>query len=184
MRQDLFYIPHEWLGVPVFGAGWLLILWAIAGATLLAYLWRRQGWNADTRSYVPLLVLMGLLIWLVLPRLEDISDVGSSAGLPIRGYGVMLLLGVKGRSLDEHQGMLVTPAKAYFSVRERAVFDIQVPEALKLFKATHGNGPRSHDEFMAQIIEANQIQLPELAAGQRYVYDPEKEELQVERPAR
>jgi len=93
-------------------------------------------------------------------------------------------VGVKGRSLDEHQGMLVTPAKAYFSVRERAVFDIQVPEALKLFKATHGNGPRSHDEFMAQIIEANQIQLPELAAGQRYVYDPEKEELQVERPAR
>lgn len=89
-----------------------------------------------------------------------------------------------GRSLDEHQGMLVTPAKAYFSVRERAVFDIQVPEALKLFKATNGNGPRSHDEFMAQIIQANQIQLPELPDGQRYVYDPETEQLMVERPAR
>lgn len=89
-----------------------------------------------------------------------------------------------GRSLDEHAGLLVTPAKAYFSVRERAVFDIQVPEALKLFKATNGNGPRSHDEFMAQVIEANQIQLPELPDGQRYVYDPQTEQLMVERPAR
>jgi phosphatidylglycerol---prolipoprotein diacylglyceryl transferase len=94
MRQDLFHIPHEWLGMPVFGAGWLLLLWASASAVLLLILWRRQGWNTDTRSYVPLLVLVGLLIWLVLPRLEEITDVGTSAGLPIRGYGVMLLLGV------------------------------------------------------------------------------------------
>ena len=93
-------------------------------------------------------------------------------------------VGVKGRSLDQHAGVLVTPAKAYFSVRERAVFDIQIPEAIKLFKATNGNGPKSHEEFMAQIVDANQIRLPELPAGQRYVYDPEKEELQVERPVR
>ena len=93
-------------------------------------------------------------------------------------------VGIKGRSLDEHQGMLVTPAKAYFSVRERVVFEIQIPEAVKLFKATNGNGPKSHEDFMAQIVDANQIQLPELPAGQRYVYDPEKEELMVERPAR
>jgi len=91
-------------------------------------------------------------------------------------------VGIKGRSLDEHQGMLVTPAKAYFSVRERVVFEIQIPEAVKLFKATNGNGPKSHDDFMAQIIDANQIQLPELPAGQRYVYDAEKEELMVEKP--
>lgn len=91
-------------------------------------------------------------------------------------------VGVKGRSLDEHQGLLVTPAKAYFSVRERVVFEIQIPEALKLFKATHGHGPKSHEDFMAQIIDANQIPLPELPAGHRYVYEPEKEELTVERP--
>ncbi len=91
-------------------------------------------------------------------------------------------VGIKGRSLDEHQGMLVTPAKAYFSVRERVVFEIQIPDALNKYKALNGNGPKSHDEFMAQIIDANQIQLPELPAGQRYVYDPEKDELMVERP--
>jgi hypothetical protein len=93
-------------------------------------------------------------------------------------------VGIKGRSLDEHEGMLVTPAKAYFSVRERVVFEIQIPEAVKLFKATNGNSPKSNEDFMAQIIDANQIHLPELPAGQRYVYDPEKEELMVERPAR
>ncbi len=94
MRQDLIHIPHQWLGVPVFGAGWLLMLWAVVSLTLLLYLWRRQGWNADTRSYLPLLALLGLMIWLVLPRLEELPDVGPSRGLPIRGYGVMLLLGV------------------------------------------------------------------------------------------
>ena len=73
MLQDLYHIPHQWLGVPVFGAGWMLILWAIVSAVLLVYLWRRQGWNADTRSYLPILLLMGLLIWLVLPRLEGVA---------------------------------------------------------------------------------------------------------------
>lgn len=94
MLQDLCHIPHQWLGVPVFGAGWMLILWAIISAVLLVVLWRRQGWNADTRSYLPILLLMGLLIWLVLPRLEIVAGEGPSKGLPIRGYGVMLLLGV------------------------------------------------------------------------------------------
>lgn len=94
MLQDLCHIPHQWLGLPMFGAGWMLILWAVVGAGLLVRLWRRQGWNADTRSYLPVLIIIGLLIWLVLPRLEDIPDAGPSKGLPIRGYGVMLLSGV------------------------------------------------------------------------------------------
>ncbi len=113
MRQDLFHIPHEVYGLPVFGAGWLLILWAVASAILLVWLWRRQGWNAETRSYLPVVIIVGAVIWQVLPRLEarstlrppvDISSrengevtapgASSPIGLPIRGYGVMLLLGV------------------------------------------------------------------------------------------
>jgi hypothetical protein len=91
-------------------------------------------------------------------------------------------VGIKGRSLDQYEGLIVTPAKTLFTVRERVVFEIQIPEALKLYKASNGKGPKSHEDFMTQIIEANQIQLPELPPGQRYVYDPEKEELMVERP--
>ncbi len=87
-----------------------------------------------------------------------------------------------GRSLDEYEGFTVTPAKSLFAVRERMVFQAQIPSALKLYKATNGNNPKSHEEFMTKIIEAGQIQLPELPAGQRYAYDPEKGELMVEKP--
>ena len=108
MRQDLFHIPHEWLGLPLFGAGWMLILWAIIGTVLLVWLVRRQGWNADTRSYLPIVIIIGLLIWLVLPILEDVPDAGPSKGLPIRGYGVMLLLGVlAGVGLSVREGRRV-----------------------------------------------------------------------------
>ena len=82
-----------------------------------------------------------------------------------------------GRSLDPHEGMLVTPAKTYFAVRERLMFEATIPQALNLYKATNGKFPQSHDEFMAQIIQAGQIQLPQLPEGQRYVWDPDKEEL-------
>jgi hypothetical protein len=87
-----------------------------------------------------------------------------------------------GRSLDEYEGVVVTPAKSLFAVRERMVFQAQIPSAMKLYEATNGNKPTSHEEFMTKIIEANQIQLPELPAGQRYAYDPEQGELMVEKP--
>jgi hypothetical protein len=93
-------------------------------------------------------------------------------------------VGAKGRSLDEHEGVLVTPAKAYFSMREKAIFQIAVPQALQFFEAQHGSGPKTHDQFMTDVIQANGIALPELPPGQRYVYDPEAKELMVERPAR
>ncbi len=92
-------------------------------------------------------------------------------------------VGKRGRSLDPHEGLIVTPAKAYFTVRERLVFETQVPAALKLYEAATGNAPKSQEEFMTKVIEENKIELPELPAGQRYVWDPETKELMVERPA-
>ncbi len=86
-----------------------------------------------------------------------------------------------GRSLDEYEGMYVTPAKALFTVREKAVFQIQIPKAMQLYKGINGRNPKTHDEFMSQIIEANIIRLPELPPGDSYVYDPEKGELMVEK---
>ena len=91
-------------------------------------------------------------------------------------------VGIKGRSLDPYEGVLVTPAKAYFSVRERVVFEVQVPHALNLYKASEGQAPKTHDEFMEKIVQANQIQLPPLPPGHKYVYDPMTEQLMVERP--
>lgn len=91
-------------------------------------------------------------------------------------------VGIKGRSLDEYEGVIVTPAKQIFTVRERVVFEIQIPSALNLFNASEGRNPESHEEFMEKIVQFNNIKLPELPPGQKYVYDPARNELMVERP--
>lgn len=89
MLQTLFHIPSEIGGLPVFGFGLLLAVWAVFGAGLLAWLGRRQGLNADTLGYLPLLALVGAIIVWLLPALCDPPH-----GLPIRGYGVMMLFAV------------------------------------------------------------------------------------------
>jgi hypothetical protein len=91
-------------------------------------------------------------------------------------------VGIKGRSLDEYEGVIVTPAKTIFTVRERVVFEIQIPGAMNLFNASEGRNPESHEEFMEKIIQFNNIKLPQLPPGQKYVYDPAQNELMVERP--
>lgn len=88
MRQTLFYIPREIGGVPTFGVGWLLAVWAIGTIAWLAWHLARRGFSAEVRANLPVLAIFGAVIALLLPRLCD------EHGLPIRGYGMMLLLGV------------------------------------------------------------------------------------------
>jgi phosphatidylglycerol:prolipoprotein diacylglycerol transferase len=90
MHQTLLVIPRSIGGIDVFGFGWLLALWAVAAAAVLAWSLRRYGWGAETRGQLPVLLVVGLVIAFLLPRLVD-ADAG---GLPIRGYGVMLLVSV------------------------------------------------------------------------------------------
>ena len=88
MCQTLFFIPAYLAGYPVFGPGLLLAVWAVVSVGVLARLAWRQGWNADTWSYVLILLLIGAIIRWVLPALCE------PQGLPIRGYGVMNMLAV------------------------------------------------------------------------------------------
>ena len=88
MLQTLFYIPNQVGGLPIFGFGLLLAVWAVGSTLFLGRLVYKQGFNDDTRGYLPLLLLLGAAIWFLLPRLAE------PEGLPIRGYGVMLLLAV------------------------------------------------------------------------------------------
>lgn len=90
-------------------------------------------------------------------------------------------VGAKGHGYGE--GLVSTPAGAYFRTKERIAFDIQIKHAMNLFKAMENRAPKSHEEFMEKIIRANHIALPELPEGHRYVYDPKTEELMVEQPA-
>ena len=88
MLQTLFYIPNDIFGLPLFGFGLLLAVWAVLGGLYLFWLVRRQGFNSDTLGYAQVLAVLGLAIAFVLPALCE------PRGLPIRGYGMMMLLAV------------------------------------------------------------------------------------------
>ena len=88
MLQTLFYVPAHVAGYPVFGFGLLLAAWAVASAALMAWLFWRHGLSADTLGYLPILAIVGAMIAWVLPLLCK------PPGLPVHGYGVMMLMAV------------------------------------------------------------------------------------------
>jgi hypothetical protein len=88
--------------------------------------------------------------------------------------------GAKGHGYEP--GLITTPVATYFVVKERLAFEVEIPHAMQLFKATENRAPRTQEEFMEKIIKENDIKLPELPKGHRYVYDPKTEQLMVERP--
>ncbi len=88
MLQTIFYIPNQIGGIPLFGFGLLLALCAVAGVLTVGWLGWRQGFNADTLGYVPLFAVLGAIVWFILPCVCE------PEGLPIRGYGSMLLVAV------------------------------------------------------------------------------------------
>lgn len=91
-------------------------------------------------------------------------------------------VGKQGQSLNDNEGvakMISGPAAALFKVKQRVIFDIQIPQALQLFQATEGRMPKDHDEFMTKIVQFNRLQLPELPAGNVYQFNSEAGELWV-----
>lgn len=101
LRSTLFYIPYEWNGLPVVGFGWLLIAWVIICAGIMAWLIRKQGWNHETASYLPFFGIVALIFALFLPNMIEfapgpVPGVIIPLGIPIRGFGVMMMLAMVG----------------------------------------------------------------------------------------
>jgi phosphatidylglycerol:prolipoprotein diacylglycerol transferase len=89
MRSTLFHLPARLeiggASLPLFGPGVLLAAWAVCGAALLLWTARREGFSGAARAlWLPLAAAGGTILW-ILPALDD------GGGVPIRGYGVMLL---------------------------------------------------------------------------------------------
>jgi hypothetical protein len=90
----------------------------------------------------------------------------------------------KGKSLDgvsdyNPAKFVSGPASVLLKAKEKVFFEIQLPQAMKLFQATHGRTPKSHEEFMQEVV-TNQLRMPELPSGLRYRYRPDLGELWVE----
>ncbi len=87
--------------------------------------------------------------------------------------------GEKGRG---YGGDMVTmPLATIWTVKEKLLYE-QIDDGMKLYKASEGHAPKTHEEFMDKIIKARNLKLPDLPAGHRYVYDPSVEKLMIERP--
>ena len=81
---------------------------------------------------------------------------------------------VRGRRSREAGGYLGAVGNARFAAEYKTVYEIAVPHALNLYWASEGDYPKTHDEFMKNIIEFNKIKLPELPPDREYIYVPEE----------
>jgi hypothetical protein len=77
-------------------------------------------------------------------------------------------------------GLISEPIRQYFRAGQKIQL-LQMEQTMRHFKALNDRNPESHEEFMEEIINKGGVQLPELPAGERYRYDPERGELMVER---
>ncbi len=88
MRTTLFYIPREMAGIQVMGFGLLLAVWALICAIRIGWIVYRRGWSDEVWNELPMMLVLAGILAFVLPALAEPD------GLPIRGYGVMVFLGV------------------------------------------------------------------------------------------
>lgn len=115
MRPTLFHIPHELFGIPLFGVGWALTAWVVVCIGLAVFSLRRVSARANetegkkskakrsseetapAQDLFGMVLVMGLLggvIVFLLPMLEAEDPNGNKIGLPLRGYGLLLLIAV------------------------------------------------------------------------------------------
>ena len=88
MRSTLFHIPRELFGLPLFGVGLLLALWIVVCLVRMGIIVYRRGLTSELWNELPVMLIMAGVIGWLLPLMGD------EIGLPIRGYGVMVFLGV------------------------------------------------------------------------------------------
>ena len=94
MRSTLFFVPHEVLGIPLFGFGWALGFLLVAGVLWLVTQHRAGHKWTTIASGSWFWLIAAALVTVVLPAIEQRWPDGTPIGLPIRGYGLLVLLGL------------------------------------------------------------------------------------------
>ena len=119
MRQTLFYIPTEIFGVPLFRFG--ILFWAV----LLFFLWRilrgllaakkSDDWASD--------LVVGAIALAIVALVAPSLDRGN--GLPVRGYGVFLMLGIVTASI-----FAIVRGKKLWNIPPELIISIVVVEVV------------------------------------------------------
>ncbi|MGE3821332.1 MAG: hypothetical protein AB7I30_18120 [Isosphaeraceae bacterium] len=73
---------------------------------------------------------------------------------------------------------ITVSGNAYVSMIGRTSI-LSIDKAMGLYQATNDRYPSSHEEFMSEIIRANNIALPKLPFYQEYVYDVQQHKLLI-----
>ncbi|HUP77920.1 MAG TPA: prolipoprotein diacylglyceryl transferase family protein [Pirellula sp.] len=98
MRQTLFYLPHEFLGIPVLGIGWVLGAIVLISIAIVATSRKKQSIAKVLEEQGAVWAVAAFIVVFLLPQIETRINDGTPTpwivGLPVRGYGVMLMLGV------------------------------------------------------------------------------------------
>ncbi len=98
------------------------------------------------------------------PAAESDSQVNEGAATPgASTEKAMRGVGEKGSGYGG--GIITEPVRQYWLLRDAAVFEIQIPSAINLFKAEHNRFPKDWAEFKREILDPASIQLPELRRG-------------------
>lgn len=94
MQRTLFLIPvpDDLFGLPVLGFGWMLILWGVIVAIWTYQLSRKPNFGQEVAGHAVLWAVVAAAIVFVLPALR--VPEGGQMGFPVRGYGVLLVLGI------------------------------------------------------------------------------------------
>ncbi|MAT69490.1 MAG: hypothetical protein CMJ58_08185 [Planctomycetaceae bacterium] len=110
---------------------------------------------------------------------EALPDPGDVEAVTDEGRAFTANDPVKGRRSRSAGGYLGAVAGARFWAEHQMILN-NINYAVKLYQAEHGEFPKSNEEFMARIIRANNIVLPQLPDDQEYYYDPDNPDVATE----
>ena len=86
--------------------------------------------------------------------------------------------------LSRQAGPLGTIVKTIPWAKNKIIFDM-IKYNMRIYDAEKGHYPKSHEEFMEKYLPQYYpaaLPLPELEAGDEYLYDPEDHTLKIHRP--
>ncbi len=108
LRSTLFFIPHEVFGLPLLGWGLALGILVLAAAIWAVVSIAKGRKTGDLAGALPMWLMAATGIVFVLPAIEVALPDGTPIGLPIRGYGLMVLLGLlSGIAISARRGQQV-----------------------------------------------------------------------------